>query len=595
MKKKIALVKGIAGQDSVVLLGLPSAALKLLVSQLDVRYRELPEFRQAWDGVSYEDGTLSDHWVSSRLAECVRGVKRGAVLLVYASPAAFLSELLKRMAEAPVAREDLEPLVTKSLEFWHAYHVALLEQYRLNENRALLISADHGIPLEALLSIMAQRFGPRHVPKRTVSVQAEDFPAAAHRESCFQIVDSLAPECLELYSELESCAELMGREPEFEFESPAQRQAQGRELLLLLAERARVAGVLAHAEASSNESRESNDVAEQYLRELSASQDQIRTLQEQLRQLNTRVSAYEAERTALQSENESLRLQPHPVKAEVEQLVLARNEQTRLATERQAQIEQLTKARDEQTEREADLKARLDQLAKVRHEEATQERAERARLVAERDAEIARIASERDQAQLLSRQLTSKIATAETEGKALQSENELMLLQRHQVQEELERYYLLYKQSEQLHSETRIQADEASASLGQGPGENGGDVENTGPNSAGSILRAAGALLGLAIRRESSLRQHAKLLRQSGYFDEGWYLEQYPEVARAGLDPAEHYLKVGASEGRNPGPKFDTRWYLERYPDVEAAKMNPLLHYVKHGRDEGRQPMRFRL
>jgi hypothetical protein len=85
------------------------------------------------------------------------------------------------------------------------------------------------------------------------------------------------------------------------------------------------------------------------------------------------------------------------------------------------------------------------------------------------------------------------------------------------------------------------------------------------------------------------------LIGQSGYFDAGWYLEQYPEVAETGSDPAEHYLKVGASEGKNPGPQFDTRWYLERYPDVVAAKMNPLLHYIKYGIDEGRQPMRFRV
>jgi hypothetical protein len=35
---------------------------------------------------------------------------------------------------------------------------------------------------------------------------------------------------------------------------------------------------------------------------------------------------------------------------------------------------------------------------------------------------------------------------------------------------------------------------------------------------------------------------------------------------------------------------FDAEFYLDRYPDVRAARMNPLLHYVLHGAAEERKP-----
>ena len=54
------------------------------------------------------------------------------------------------------------------------------------------------------------------------------------------------------------------------------------------------------------------------------------------------------------------------------------------------------------------------------------------------------------------------------------------------------------------------------------------------------------------------------------------------------LSPIEHFLQVGAGEGKNPHPLFDTRFYLSRYPDV--ARCNPLVHYLRYGSSEGRQP-----
>lgn len=80
-----------------------------------------------------------------------------------------------------------------------------------------------------------------------------------------------------------------------------------------------------------------------------------------------------------------------------------------------------------------------------------------------------------------------------------------------------------------------------------------------------------------------------ELIRESGMFDEQWYLKEYPEVGALGLDPYAHYMHIGARLGRHPGPGFDAAWYLENYRDVADLQINPLLHYLTHGRFEGRE------
>ncbi|WP_428927720.1 hypothetical protein [Marinibacterium sp. SX1] len=73
-------------------------------------------------------------------------------------------------------------------------------------------------------------------------------------------------------------------------------------------------------------------------------------------------------------------------------------------------------------------------------------------------------------------------------------------------------------------------------------------------------------------------------------FDAAYYLDRYPDVRGAGMDPVAHYLTHGWQEGRDPSAEFSTSAYLASYPDVAASGMNPLFHYVRHGRKEGRKP-----
>ena len=76
----------------------------------------------------------------------------------------------------------------------------------------------------------------------------------------------------------------------------------------------------------------------------------------------------------------------------------------------------------------------------------------------------------------------------------------------------------------------------------------------------------------------------------AGFFDAEWYRARYPDIAGAGLDPLDHFVRHGVAEGRDPNQWFDNAWYREHYPDVAASGINPLLHYLQVGGIEGRNP-----
>lgn len=193
----------------------------------------------------------------------------------------------------------------------------------------------------------------------------------------------------------------------------------------------------------------------------------------------------------------------------------------------------------------------------VQIEQLSQERDEQLRLATDRQTQLteARQAQER----------------LEAANKEAEQENELLLLQLHQVQEELEHYFLKYQELTQ---------------------ESEDEQEPAKPPKTTPFLR----VLAKPFRRKSKAQKRQKrqlfLINKSGFFDEAWYLAEYPDVAEAGIDAVAHYLRYGAAEGRDPSPQFDTAFYLATNPDVADAEINPLVHYARFGREEGRQPSR---
>jgi Methyltransferase domain len=88
--------------------------------------------------------------------------------------------------------------------------------------------------------------------------------------------------------------------------------------------------------------------------------------------------------------------------------------------------------------------------------------------------------------------------------------------------------------------------------------------------------------------------EHARrceAVRASGFFDGMWYLQTYPDVAAAGVDPLAHFIDYGSAEARSPGPGFNARWYLSQYADVRTSGLEPLFHFLWFGVQENRQPL----
>lgn len=81
--------------------------------------------------------------------------------------------------------------------------------------------------------------------------------------------------------------------------------------------------------------------------------------------------------------------------------------------------------------------------------------------------------------------------------------------------------------------------------------------------------------------------QQIRLIEASPLFQSAWYLQQYPDVALAGVNPATHYLYSGALEHRDPGPDFSTRDYLARHPELEQDGLNPLIHHLQSPDQDG--------
>lgn len=82
-----------------------------------------------------------------------------------------------------------------------------------------------------------------------------------------------------------------------------------------------------------------------------------------------------------------------------------------------------------------------------------------------------------------------------------------------------------------------------------------------------------------------------KIVIESDYFDEEWYLKEYPDILNAEVDPVKHYCAYGWKERRNPSERFNTSYYLENNQDVLKAKSNPLLHFLQLGNNEARHPI----
>lgn len=93
--------------------------------------------------------------------------------------------------------------------------------------------------------------------------------------------------------------------------------------------------------------------------------------------------------------------------------------------------------------------------------------------------------------------------------------------------------------------------------------------------------------------REISFTQNIKnkeaydIIKNSEFFDEEYYLNNYPEVKG---DPLIHFIYIGAKKKYNPSNKFNTAWYFKNYPESQTHILNPIVHYLEIGKEKGYLP-----
>ncbi|GAB3334335.1 hypothetical protein [Marilutibacter aestuarii] len=189
---------------------------------------------------------------------------------------------------------------------------------------------------------------------------------------------------------------------------------------------------------------------------------------------------------------------------------------------------------------------------------------------------------------------------------------ELLVIQLHQLQEELEQYYFRLRDVEAENTASaeasraanmqvdalRLQLHEMQAELDlQVARRPDPSVFSTRALFSVLMRRVYTRLLPLRVRTSREARRHRRelestlgLIRSSRWFDADWYLDTYRDVRDAGSDPAEHYHLHGWREGRNPGPDFDSTHYLAANIDVRKSAADPLVHFIQHGAAEGRSP-----
>lgn len=117
------------------------------------------------------------------------------------------------------------------------------------------------------------------------------------------------------------------------------------------------------------------------------------------------------------------------------------------------------------------------------------------------------------------------------------------------------------------------------------------EAAETGLNPRSVYNRTTGAVLSRSAGKGEAENTPVELLlarpardemkRCAAGFDEDYYLEMNPDVARSGVDPLLHFMTIGWIEGRDPSPDFSVGYYLRHNTDVRKTGINPLDHYLR--------------
>ncbi|MBE2260712.1 MAG: hypothetical protein IAE88_17780 [Rhodobacteraceae bacterium] len=420
-------------------------------------------------------------------------------VLAYSTPEYAIGTALRDRLAGPY---DVETILAS----WMSYHAGMLRFYNRNPERCLLVNVSTlNLDPKSFIETLNSRFKLKLNPVASAD-QGDLGKIPAIAATLARSISQDHVEATSLYRELESAADI----------GAPGAAASDADKRLALAEYSALLSLLDQTSADAHEYRERANRHEADLNKLA---DEVRLRTEQLtqsqqtcdqltqqltglsgqhekleRQLAEVQRNSEKERLRLGQENELLLSQLHQVQEELEEyfirlqersaqlaaeqttvheLTQARDEQAKLATDRQAQIVKLTQARDEQAKLAADRQAQVQKLTQARDEQAklatdrqaqvqklTQARDDQAKLATDRQAQVEKLAQTQIEHERLKKQhseltltrnaLESRLKDVDVAKSAkiaeLAGENEILLVQLHQVQEELEHYFLQWQE-----------------------------------------------------------------------------------------------------------------------------------------------------
>ena len=82
-----------------------------------------------------------------------------------------------------------------------------------------------------------------------------------------------------------------------------------------------------------------------------------------------------------------------------------------------------------------------------------------------------------------------------------------------------------------------------------------------------------------------------ELIRESRLFSSDYYNNRYEDVMLSGIDPFDHFIRIGSHIGREPNKLFSNNYYLSQLQLDQNTNLSiPLLHYLNHGWRENNNP-----
>jgi hypothetical protein len=460
---------------------------------------------------------------------------------------------------------------------WMQQASRLLTWLKFNRRRACLVETDALLSADADLLRLCERLGVTHVEHSPVSAPLPDTHPL-HLLFALQAVRQ-SEQCQALVTELEASTLPLA---DHSFVRPVVGLDE-------LAQQLNDSDISAQAEM--NSARELIEQQKQQIHELErqlseltqSSLQQAQVNDDKLQQSRKETLMLEQQLQTCNQESSLLLDQLHLVQEELERVLVREKQQ---AETNQQQVQTYKQDLKRQTAELANAQTELTGLrAELKNEKAAVHKLKEhgAQLQQQLDAVHAELK------QLHDKQEAFKKAEEDSkrDKQLLQQENHLLLEQLHLVQEALEQKFHSQQHVEQALHDSDAALAVANSEIAKLQNELNGIKASRFYNL---VKPAEFKPKNKTAANKRKLRHNIRKLKASSLFDAEWYLMTHTDVAQEKMDPAAHYIKFGAAEGRDPSPHFNTNWYLQVNPDVAESGINPLIHYIEHGKAEGRAP-----